>query len=139
MERFWDEAQGHLEMGAAEITDYRAALLQRFENPRMRDALARIAKDGSQKLPVRILLVLAAERAAGRMPLGAATVLAGWVLHLRGQGVPVSDEGAGPALAAAHGDLAVAVRAVLETLRAGLGADEELVAAVVGQAQALAR
>src|SRR5699024_661345 len=159
VEQFWDEAQRHLEMGAAEIADYRAALLRRFENPRMRDALARIAKDGSQKLPVRILPVVAAERAAGRVPVGAATALAGWVLHLRGQGAPVSDEGAESALAAARGDLAgaagdlaaaagdlaaaagdlaAAVPAVLETLQAGLSEDADLVAAVVGQAEALA-
>src|SRR5699024_6721104 len=132
--------------GAAEIADYRAALLRRFENPRMRDALARIAKDGSQKLPVRILPVVAAERAAGRVPVGAATALAGWVLHLRGQGAPVSDEGAESALAAARGDLAgaagdlaAAVPAVLETLQAGLSEDADLVAAVVGQAEALSR
>ena len=148
VEQFWDEAQRHLEMGAAEIADYRAALLRRFENPRMRDALARIAKDGSQKLPVRILPVVAAERAAGRVPVGAATALAGWVLHLRGQGAPVSDEGAESALAAARGELAgaaddgdltAAVPAVLETLQAGLGEDADLVAAVVEQAGALAR
>src|SRR5699024_5884011 len=148
VEQFWDEAQRHLEMGAAEIADYRAALLRRFENPRMRDALARIAKDGSQKLLVRILPVVAAERAAGRVPVGAATAVAGWVLHVRGQGAPVSEEGAESALAAARGELAgaadggdltAAVPAVLETLQAGLGEDADLVAAVVEQAEALAR
>ena len=36
----------------------------------MRHRLAQIAADGSQKLPIRILPVLRAERAAGRMPDG---------------------------------------------------------------------
>ena len=67
---------------------------------------------------------LRAERADGRVPLGCATTVAAWVLHLRGLGAPVKDPGAGPALEAANsGDLAVAVPAVLETLEPGLGGD----------------
>ena len=104
----------------------------------MRDQLARIAADGSVKLPVRILPTVRAERAAGRVPLGGATTLAAWVLHLRGLGAPVKDPGAGPALEAANsGDLAVAVPAVLETLEPGLGGDAALVDAVIERAQAL--
>ena len=76
---------------ADEVDAYRAALLDRFANPRMHHRLAQIAADGSQKLPVRILPVLRAERAAGRLPEGAARVLAAWVCHLRGAGVPVDD------------------------------------------------
>jgi len=120
------------------ITDYREALLARFSNPRMRDQLARIAADGSVKLPVRILPTVRAERAAGRVPLGGATTLAAWVLHLRGLGAPVKDPGAAPALDAANsGDLAVAVPAVLETLDPGLGGDAALVDAVLERAHAL--
>ena len=138
VELLWDEASRHLELPGDAITDYRQALLARFSNPRMRDQLARIAADGSVKLPVRILPTVRAERAAGRLPLGGATTLAAWVLHLRGLGAPVKDPGAGPALEAANsGDLAVAVPAVLEMLDPGLGGDTALVDAVLAQAQAL--
>ena len=65
LEGWWDEAAAHLDLDAG---DYRAALLERFENPRIQHRLAQIAADGSQKLPVRVLPVLRAERAAGRLP-----------------------------------------------------------------------
>jgi fructuronate reductase len=104
----------------------------------MRDQLARIAADGSVKLPVRILPTVRAERAAGRLPLGGATTLAAWVLHLRGVGAPVKDPGAGPAReAATSGDLPAAVPAVLEVLEPGLGGDTEFVEAVLERASAL--
>ena len=137
VELIWDEASRHLELPGDAIADYRQALLTRFSNPRMRDQLARIAADGSVKLPVRIMPTLRAERAAGRIPLGCATTVAAWVLHLRGLGAPVKDPGAGPALEAANsGDLPDAVPAVLETLEPGLGADTALVDAVLERAQA---
>jgi len=105
---------------------------------RMRDQLARIAADGSVKLPVRILPTVRAERAAGRLPLGGATTLAAWVLHLRGLGAPVKDPGAASAQAAAtSGDLPAAVPAVLDILEPGLGADTDFVEAVRERASAL--
>ena len=72
----------------------------------MHDRLDRIAADGSQKLPIRILPVLRAERAAGRMPAGATRVLAAWVCHLRGLGAPVSDVRAGEVVPLAAGPAA---------------------------------
>ena len=138
VEAFWDEAQRGLGLPAAEVAAYRAALLDRYANPRVRHLLAQIAMDGSQKLPVRTLPAVNAERAAGRVPVGGATTLAGWVLHLRGVGTQVKDAGAGPAQEAANaGGFAEVVPAVLETLQAGLGQDAELVAAVVAQAEAI--
>jgi fructuronate reductase len=134
----WDEATRHLSLPAEEVSKYRDALLVRFANPRMRDYLARIAADGSQKLVVRTLPVVQAERRAGRLPSGSATSLAEWVLHLRGHGAPVKDPGAGAAQAAANDkDLPEAVPAVLETLQPGLGEDDELAALVLQQAGAL--
>ena len=88
LEAWWAEASRHLTLPTE---DYREALLERFANPRMRHLLAQIAADGSQKLPIRILPVLRAERSAGRMPDGAVRVLAAWIGHLRGAGAPVSD------------------------------------------------
>ena len=135
VEAFWDEASRHLEFSAAEIGEYRQALLTRFANPRVRDQLARIAADGSQKLRVRTVPVALAERAAGRLPVGCATTFAAWALHLRDQGAPVQDAGADAArAAAATDDLTEAVRGVLRTLEPVLADDDDFVAAVVAQA-----
>jgi fructuronate reductase len=135
---FWDEASRHLPFPPVEVADYRAALLTRFSNPHMRDQLARIAADGSTKLVVRTIPAVRAERAAGRIPVGCATTLAAWVLHLRGAGAPVKDPGAAAALQAANsGDLPTAVPEVLETLESGLGKDGDLVRVVLAQAEAI--
>jgi fructuronate reductase len=96
LDEWWDEASAHVPLPAAELTAYRAALLERFANPRIRHTLAQIAADGSQKIPIRVLPVLRGERAAGRMPAGAVRILAAWVAHLRGVGAPVNDTGAAP-------------------------------------------
>jgi fructuronate reductase len=123
-EQWWDEASRHLRVPGEEVSAYRAALLDRFENPRMRDLLARIAADGSQKLPVRIVPVLARERAAGRPATGAARAVAAWVLHLRGIGAPVQDALADELSALVNGSLDDAVSGVLTFL--GVGGDQEL-------------
>jgi fructuronate reductase len=138
VEAFWDEASRHLSLPADDITKYRQALLTRFSNPRAGDQLARIAADGSAKLPVRTLPTVRAERAAGRIPVGCATTIAAWVLHLRGFGAPIKDPGAAAAQAAANGvELDAAVPAVLNALEPGLGDDQDFVDAVVGQAKAI--
>jgi fructuronate reductase len=138
VELFWDEASRHLPFPPGVIADYRAALLTRFSNPHMRDQLARIAADGSTKLVVRTIPTVRAERAAGRIPIGCATTLAAWVLHLRGAGAPVKDPGAKSAQQAANsGELPTAVPAVLDTLEPGLGHDEDFVRAVLAQAEAI--
>lgn len=54
VDEWWDVAARQLPLDDAVIADYRAALLERFGNPRMRDQLSRIAADGSQKIPIRI-------------------------------------------------------------------------------------
>jgi len=139
VEQFWNEAQPHLVLTGAQVSDYREALLQRFANPRIRHQLSQIAPDGSTKIPVRILPTARAERAAGRVPTGCATVLAAWMLHLRGHGAPVNDAGAEPFRdAAAASDLREAVGGVLDRLDPELGGDAALVGAVVEQATALA-
>ena len=125
LQEWWDEASRHVPLPAAELTAYRAALLDRFANPRIRHTLAQIASDGSQKLPVRVLPVLRAERAAGRLPAGAVRVLAAWIAHLRGAGAPVTDAAAGPYL-----DRAGSARDVLALLAPDLAGDEELIKAL---------
>ena len=120
-----------------EVAAYRDALLERFANPRIRHLLAQIAADGSQKLPIRILPVLRAERAAGRGPGAAAQVLAAWVLHLRGAGAPVVDVHAGELEPLARGPLEAAVRAVLGRWGPDLAADDTLVRSMLDAAAGL--
>ena len=90
LEAWWAVASPYLNQPTTDVAAYRAALLDRFTNARMRDRLDRIAADGSQKLPIRILPVLHAERAAGRLPEAATRVLAAWISHLRGMGLRLS-------------------------------------------------
>jgi fructuronate reductase len=114
-------------------------VLLRMSNARLGDRLGRIAADGSQKLPIRILPVLRAERAAGRMPAGSTRVLAAWVCHLRGLGAPVNDARASEVVPLASGPLRAAVPRLLGWLDAALGADAAVVAAVTDQASQLER
>jgi fructuronate reductase len=135
--QWWEEASRHLTLPMAELSAYQDELLERWANPRIRHTLAQIAADGSQKLPVRILPALRAERAAGRLPHGAAHILSGWLLHLRGRGAPVQDAGADRSLA--EGPLPEAARRVLAFLDPPLADDAELAAAVTTHARALER
>jgi fructuronate reductase len=130
LEQWWDEAADHLPLPADEISAYRAALIERWSNARIQHRLAQIAADGSVKLPVRILPVLRAERAAGRMPAGAVHAVAAWTAHLRGTGAPVKDAAGNAAVAAASGSPADAVRGVLTLLDADLAADDALLTAL---------
>jgi fructuronate reductase len=133
---WWTEASRHLALPASELRDYQSRLLTRFANPRLRHALAQIAADGSQKLPVRIVPTLRAERAAGRLPEAAVTVVASWLLHLRGHGAPVRDGSVDLALVA--GPVPDAARAVLSLLAPELARDDELAAAVADLTERIA-
>src|SRR4051812_49880994 len=128
VEQWWDTAAAHLALPADDVAAYRAALLERFANPRIRHALSQIATDGSQKLPVRIVPVLRRERADGRLPEAAVAVLAAWVAHLRGAGGPVRDVRADELV-----QLAGDVPRLLAALSPELGDDVELVTAVEAQ------
>ncbi len=139
LEDWWAAASPHLAQPAADVAAYRVAVLERLSNVRMNDPLDRIAADGSQKLPIRVLPVLRAERAAGRVPAGATRVLAAWVCHLRGRGAPVSDARAAEVVPLAAGPLRTAVPRVLTWLQPALGADADVLAAVVDQASQLER
>jgi fructuronate reductase len=133
LEQWWALAAGHLDQPAADVDRYCAALRDRFANPRIRHRLEQIGTDGSQKLPIRVLPVLRAERAAGRLPEAATRILAAWVGYLRGLGAAVADVDSARLLEAAAGPLPDAVRRVLATLDPELGADAEVVAAVTEQ------
>ncbi len=97
VEQLWDEAAAELPLPADEVADARAALVERFANPRIRHTLRQIASGGSQKLPVRVVDVLRRrlerDPDAGVGP-GAATLLAAWWLHCTTQPELVDDAGA---------------------------------------------
>jgi fructuronate reductase len=91
VQEWWDDAARHLPLPAEEVAAYRAALVERYQNPRIRHLLGQIAADGSQKIPIRIVPVLRADLAEGRIARGATRAVAAWILHLRGLGAPVAD------------------------------------------------
>jgi fructuronate reductase len=126
----WAEASQQLTLPADEVAGYREALLDRFGNPRIKHLLAQIAADGSQKLPIRALPVIRAERANGRLPIGALRLVAAWINHLRGAGAPVKDGNADQLAPLAQGTLAEAVPRVLGYLDADLVSDTAVVSAV---------
>jgi len=134
VEEWWDDAARHLPLPRDEIANYRAALLERYANRRIRHLLRQIAADGSQKVPIRILPTVRAELADDRVPTGAARVLAAWVCHLRGRGAPVADVAAEEFTALSAGELEDAVRRVLARLDAD---DARLTAAVTTLAREL--
>ena len=138
VEQWWEEASPYVRQPDTDVAAYRAALLDRWENPRIHHRLGQIAADGSQKLPVRILPVLRREREAGRVPEGATRALAAWVCHLRTPGAPVADVRAAELAPLAAGPLPEAARRLLDALDPAVAEDGAVVAAVLAQAQQLA-
>jgi fructuronate reductase len=92
LEALWAEAAEVLPLPAAEAT---AALRERFGNARIEHRLTQIAKDGSVKLPVRVIAV-AQERALAGLPVGraGAGVVAAWIEHLAVVDPATTDPGA---------------------------------------------
>jgi fructuronate reductase len=131
---WWDEAAPHVSLPRSETAAYCDALLERWGNTRMRHQLAQIAAGGMQKLPVRILPVLRAELALGRVPPGAARILGAWVAQLRGNFFSIDDPGARELTAAIQqADSRSATRLALAALDPALADYPELLA-VVGAA-----
>ncbi len=136
VEEWWDDACRCLPLPLADLATYRRALVERYENPRIRHLLAQIAADGTQKVPIRVVPVLRAGLAEGRVPLGATRVIAAWTLHLRGQGAAVTDPGAADLREAVA---AVPVRDAAAMVLDALGVDDPTALDAVGdQAAAMA-
>ena len=137
LEQWWSLAGAHLTLPAADIAEYRSALLVRFGNQRIRHLLAQVAMDGSQKLPVRILPAVRAERARGGLPVAGLRILAAWLNHLRGAGAPIQDAAAATVTAAASGPLDQAARNLVALLDPDLAADRVVVAEVSALSRSL--
>lgn len=131
VDAWWDEACRHLSLGEDELAAYRSDLIRRFGNTAIEHLLAQIAMDGSQKIPIRIVPTLRAERAAGRSAEGAAQAVAAWISHLRGLGAPVRDVRAAELVPSASGPVDAAATAILSFLDRDLAGDAGLRAAVV--------
>jgi fructuronate reductase len=129
VDEWWDCAARYLPLPREEVTRYRHALVDRFANPQIRHLLAQIAADGSQKVPIRGLPVFHAARKSGELPPGPTRFLAGWIVHLRGFGVPVVDVAADEVVPLAAGPVDEAVERVL----AWLGVADVEVTALVSQ------
>src|SRR5262249_36177108 len=87
----------YVPIGDDELDAYCAALLRRFENPGIEHRLDQIALDGLQKLRVRVLPVVRAERSAGRVPTAACRILPGWA-HLQPEDITAALGRLDPAL-----------------------------------------
>lgn len=77
-----------------DLRAYIRAILQRFRNPGMEHALAQIAMDGSQKLPIRILGTVRDALASGRPIERLCLPLAAWMRFVRRsalRGEPLND------------------------------------------------
>ena len=135
VEDWWDLARRHVPLTDDELARYRAELADRFANTGIRHLLSQIATDGSQKLPVRVLPVLRAEREAGRLPLAAVRTLAAWLLSLRAG--EIADPMAGELTDVARGPLPDAAVRVLGLLDPDLAADRVVAAAVANEAWTL--
>lgn len=132
VDEYWREAGEDL---SVEWEDYAAALVARYENPNIRHLLAQIAHDGSQKIPVRIVPTLVAQREAGKEGRGAARAVAAWLLHLRGEGCEVCDATLDRVADQVKGDLRDAAAAVVAYAAPSLAEDDALVDLVVSCAE----
>lgn len=100
VEEFWDEAVRALPSSGLALEEYRAALLDRYENTRIEHRLGQIAINGATKIRVRIAPIVLSERALGRSGSGAIRALSAWVTIARSRHPPADGEAAGVAAAA---------------------------------------
>ena len=136
----WDEARSTLPLPPEQLDAYTASLEERFRNPRLADQLIRIAADGTAKLPVRALPVIAERGGPDQAPGEVAAVAAwtAWVTDRVRAGHEVQDpQAAAIAAAAPIQDATERVTALLALL--GVDSADPLVAAVVAEEQRLPR
>ncbi|MGY1823984.1 mannitol dehydrogenase family protein [Geodermatophilus sp. SYSU D00079] len=67
-----------------DLDDYRRSLVDRFSNPHIRDTLARLAFDGSERLPKWLLPVVRENLATGGEVRRSAAIVAGWARYCEG-------------------------------------------------------
>jgi fructuronate reductase len=129
VESFWDEAAGHLKGPDLHVPEYRGALRRRFGNSRIAHHLSQIAADGTTKLRMRALPVLAAERSQGRSGAGSALMLAAWIDYVAGR-TELQDPLSAEILAADGSEGLARVAALLNLISPQLSEDPQIVALV---------
>ena len=82
VDQLWEDAAEHLRQPGLGISDYKKALIDRFQNPRIRHNLAQIGIDGGTKQRMRAVPILKAERAVNSLGHGAAFSIAAWIAFL---------------------------------------------------------
>ncbi len=92
--RFMDEEVTPLlpPVPGIDLAEYKRTLLERFANPKIKDTLARLATDGSDRMPKFVLPSLAEALALGRPHRLLTLVVAAFIRYLRGideQGQPI--------------------------------------------------
>ena len=137
VEDFWDEASRHLPGEGLDVPGYRQALLERFGNSRIAHHLTQIAMDGTTKLRMRALPVLAAEHAQGRSGAGAARMIAAWIAYVSAT-EDYQDPLAGDIGTARTLDGEDRTAALLALLSPGLAEDSAVVSLVHRQQDAIA-
>jgi fructuronate reductase len=103
VERLWDDDERHLPPDL-ELTSYRAALLERFGNPRIQHRLEQIAVDGLTKLQLRVVPVAQREIATGGTASGCVGAIAAWIASEEA-GLGVQDAASERTLRRTDGDL----------------------------------
>jgi fructuronate reductase/mannitol 2-dehydrogenase len=79
-----------------DLDEYQRTLLERFANPKINDALQRLCRRGSTKMPSYILPSIREAMEAGRPHTLLTLAVAGWLRYLRGVGfggeeIPIQD------------------------------------------------
>jgi fructuronate reductase len=138
VESFWDEAAGHLHGQDLQVPEYRDALRRRFGNGRIAHHLSQIAADGTTKLRMRALPVLAAERSQGRSGAGSALMLAAWIDYVAGR-TELQDPLSAEILAANGSEGPARVAALLNLVSPQLSEDPQIVALVAASCGTFAK
>ena len=75
-----------------DLTEYKHTLIERFSNPQIRDTIARLCAESSDRIPKFVLPVIRAQLAAGGEIRWSAAVVASWARYAEGideQGQPI--------------------------------------------------
>ncbi|GED22794.1 mannitol dehydrogenase family protein [Halomonas halmophila] len=72
------------ELPGVDLDDYRRTLIQRFANPEIRDTLARLCAESSDRIPKWLLPVIREQLASGGELHRAAAVVASWARYAEG-------------------------------------------------------
>lgn len=137
VEEFWDEAANHLTAEGLDVPGYRAALIERFENPRIRHNLSQIAIDGATKQRMRAVAVMNAEIAQGRSGTAAGLSVASWIAYVLRDGgcAEINDTRVDEINLARRA--AEPVKALVAVLDKGLAANEAALSTITGHVESL--